>query len=436
MTEKLAARPSYKWLLVGMLWFVCFFNYADRQAIFSLFPLLHRELHLSSIQLGIVGSSFMWTYALVGPGAGWLCDRLPRKTLVLGGLIFWSIVTAATALAHTYTQLVLCRALGGLGEAFYFPAAMSLIGDYHGPSTRSRAMAFHQSSVYAGSIAGGALSGIIGQTYGWRVTFVWFGALGILLGAVLWVFVHEPARGQAQTGAVLESAEDPVVISLAAPTSFFSGLRDVLSRPLVLVLITVFMGANFVAVVFLTWMPTFLFEKFHMSLAMAGLNGTAFLQIASVVGVLGGGILADRIVRRGGTWIRGGRMLTQSLGLLCGVPFLFLAGWTTAVPALLTALVGFGLFKGLYDANLWAALYDVVPVHRRGSAVGFMNSLGWLGGGAAPVLIALAARRYGMSAAISATAAIYFCIGSVLLVAALLTLRGLRIRRPPTISGN
>lgn len=428
MAEKLAALPIYKWLLVGMLWFVCFFNYADRQAIFSLFPLLRRELHLSNVQLGIVGSAFMWTYALFGPAAGWLCDRLPRKALVLGGLIFWSIVTAATALAHTYTQLVIFRALGGLGEAFYFPAAMSLIGDYHGISTRSRAMAFHQSSVYAGSIAGGALSGIIGQTYGWRVTFIWFGALGILLGAILWLFIHEPNRGLAQSAdAVLESAEDPIIIQTStAPLSFFAGLKDVLTRPLVLVLITVFMGANFVAVVFLTWMPTFLFEKFHMSLAMAGFNGTAFLQVASVLGVLSGGILADRVVRRGGAWTRGGRMMTQSLGLLCGVPFLFLAGWTTAVPVLLVALVGFGLFKGLYDANLWAALYDIVPLHRRGSAVGIMNSLGWLGGGAAPVLIALAAQRFGMSAAISATAAVYLWIGSGLLASALVTLRKTR----------
>jgi len=115
------------------------------------------------VQLGVVGASFMWMYALFGPFAGWLGDRLSRKLLILCALIFWSGVTAATAIAHSYAQLALCRALGGLGEAFYFPAAMSLISDYHGPSTRSRAMSFHQSSVYAGSIAGGAFSGFFGE---------------------------------------------------------------------------------------------------------------------------------------------------------------------------------------------------------------------------------------------------------------------------------
>jgi MFS family permease len=131
-----------------MLWFVYFFNYADRQAIFAVFPLIKQQLGLTDVQLGIVGAAFMWMYALFGPLAGWLCDRLPRKNLVLGGLNAWSLVTALTAVCHTYGQLVLCRALSGLGEAVYLPASMSLIGDYHSSATRSRAMSLHQSSVY------------------------------------------------------------------------------------------------------------------------------------------------------------------------------------------------------------------------------------------------------------------------------------------------
>ncbi len=420
VTTRLANRPLYKWLLVGMLWLVCFFNYADRQAIFSIFPLLQRDMHLSPVQLGIVGSSFMWMYALFGPAAGWLCDRLSRKTLVLGGLIFWSAVTAGTAFTHNYLQLVVCRALGGLGEALYFPASMSLISDYHGRATRSRAMSIHQSGVYAGSIAGGALSGWIGQNQGWRMSFIYFGVLGMMLGALLLAFLREPKRTQDEEMAVAESAEQVQVLladrrSTGKP-GFLSGVVSVLSRPIVVVLIVVFMGANFVAVVFLTWMPTFLFNKFHMSLAMAGLNGTAFLQLASVVGVLGGGVLADAAVKRQG-WQRSGRMVIQAVGLLCGVPFLFLIGRTRLTSTLFFAMVGFGLFKGLYDANLWASLYDVVPSRSRGIAVGIMNSLGWLGGGAAPVLIAIVAKEYGMSAALSSTAGIYLGAGVCLLVA-------------------
>src|SRR5256885_12048518 len=162
------SQRSYKWSVVALLWCVCLFNYADRQAIFSVFPLLKSEMGLSDIQLGIVGSSFMWIYALAGPLAGIVGDRVSRKTLIVGGLVFWSLVTLATALSTRYSHLVLLRALEGLGEAFYFPASMSLISDYHGRDTRSRAMAFHQSSVYAGTILGGTAAGVFAQWYGWR----------------------------------------------------------------------------------------------------------------------------------------------------------------------------------------------------------------------------------------------------------------------------
>jgi MFS family permease len=411
-------NPSYKWLVIGMLWFVCLFNYADRQAIFSVFPLLEQQLHISKIQLGIVGSAFTWMYALFGPFAGSLCDRFSRKSLILGALVFWSIVTAATSICHSYAELIACRALSGLGEAFYFPAAMSLISDYHGAGTRSRAMSWHQSGVYAGSIAGGSISGFLGQYYGWQSSFVVFGSAGILLALILWGLLKEAPRGMSENVAM----QRPGVIAFpnraaastgtpaATPPNMLEGFAEVLSRPMVLLLIAVFIGANFVAVVFLTWMPTFLFEKFHMSLSMAGLNATVYLQVASVLGVISGGILADVLAKK----MKAGRLLAQSFGLLCGVPFVFLTGWTTSIPVLVAAMIGFGYFKGLYDANIFAGLYDVVPVARRGAAAGLLNSLGWLGAGFAPVTIALAAQRYGMSASISATAIIYLLIGSLL----------------------
>ena len=163
-----------------MLWFVCFFNYADRQAIFSVFPLLKQEMGLSDVQLGIVGAAFMWVYAGFGAIAGIVGDRFQRKTLIIGGLIFWSLVTIGTALSTNYVHLVICRALEGFGEAFYFPASMSLLSDYHSKETRSKAMSFHQSSVYAGTIAGGTVAGYMGQYYGWHTSFYLFGGLGVL----------------------------------------------------------------------------------------------------------------------------------------------------------------------------------------------------------------------------------------------------------------
>jgi MFS family permease len=396
-----------KWFTIGFLWFVFLFNYADRQAIFSLFPLIKTELRLTNVQLGILGACFMWVYALCGPITGWITDLVSRKTLILGSLIFWSVVTGATAISHTYGEMVLCRALGGLGEAFYFPAAMSMISDYHGPRTRSRAMSLHQSAVYAGTIAGGSISALVGQHSGWRTSFVVFGAGGVLLGLVLIFFLREPMRGASD----LQSQGKE---SVKTKSSIAQILRDIFGNRTARLLIFIFMGANFVAVVFLTWLPTFLYSKFHMSLSMAGLNATIYLQFASLFGVLCGGALADRFSKRSS----GGRLLTQSIGLLLGTPFLFLMGWTVSVPILILAMTCFGYFKGLYDANIIASLYDVIPAERRGAAAGIANSLGWLGGGTAPVIIAIGASHFGMSACISATAAIYLVIGILMLSAA------------------
>ena len=407
---------NYKWLVVGILWFVCFFNYADRQAIFAVFPLIKQQLVLTDVQLGVVGGAFMWMYALFGPVAGWLCDRLPRKTLVLGGLIAWSLVTALTAVCHTYGQLILCRALSGVGEVIYIPASMSLIGDYHGASTRSRAMSLHQSSVYVGSIAGGAFSGLIGQFYGWRWSFILFGSCGLLFSVVVGRFLQEPVRGSSEHVALL-----PVT---TGEGSLFEELKILLLSPVVRLLILTFIGANFVAVVFLSWIPSFLYGKFHMSLSMAGLNGTMYLQLSSVVGVLCGGLLADVLARR----FAGGRMLTQALGLFLGIPFLFFTGWAASVPAVVLGMIGFGYCKGIYDANIFASLYDVVAVRQRGTAAGMMNSMAWLGGGFAPIVIALAASKYGMGPSISGTAIVYFVSGFLMLLAARRTILALSKR--------
>lgn len=411
-------ESTYKWLVVVMLWFVCFFNYADRQAIFSVFELLKSEMHLSDVQLGIVGASFMWVYAAVGPIAGLVGDRINRKTLIIAGLVFWSLITIATALSTRYSHLVLFRALEGFGEAFYFPASMSILSAYHGAGTRSRAMSIHQSSVYAGTIAGGSVAGVLGQYYGWRSSFYLFGSLGIILGVVLLILLREPARVEESTpatvgahcarGAFDESSGSRIIGKFL--TDALKTVRDLFANPMVRILTLVFIGANFVAMIFLTWMPSFLYRKFNLSLAMAGVSATAYLQIASVLGVLSGGVLADRLAKSN----RGGRMRTQALGLMFGVPFIFLAGWTLSVPVVIVALTGFGYFKGLYDANIWASLHDVVPPERRASAVGFMNSLGWIGGGVAPVAIAAASERFGMSASISANSVIYLLVAALL----------------------
>jgi MFS family permease len=415
------SERTYKWVVVAMLWFVCLFNYADRQSIYSVFPLLKAEpqLQLTELQLGIVASSFMWVYAGAGWFAGLVGDRFRRKTVVLAGFLFWSLVTVAFSFATRYWHLVALRAIEGFGEAFYFPAAMALLSAYHGKDTRSRAMGIHQSSVYVGTVLGGTLGGALGEYFGWRSSFLLLGGLGILLAGVLWIFLEEPA-------AVTSPGER--VADRPAPGDLVRGLVLVFRVPMVRVLALVFVGANFVAMIFLVWLPKFLFDKFHLSLSMAGFSATAFVQVASVVGVLAGGWLADRLARRR----QGGRMITQAIGLFCGAPFIFLVGWTLQVPVLVLAMACFGLCKGLYDSNIWASVHDVVPPERRATVVGAINSIGWLGGAIATVSVAAASQRFGMSACLSATSGIYLLFGIILVAGVVAFMPGGKpYARPP-----
>lgn len=386
-----------------MLWAIAFFNYADRQAVFSVFPLLEREMQLTPVQLGLLGSAFAWVYGLASPLAGMVVDRVRRKTAILGGLHIWSVICAATALSKNFRHLFLFRAAEGLGETFYFPSSMSLISDYHGRDTRSRAMGLHQTSVYVGTIGGGFFAGLIGQHYGWRLSFIVFGALGILLGIVLHIFIREPERG----------AADRREAVTARPLSFPAFLRVVARTPPLMCLMGAFMCANFVAVVLLSWMPKFLYDRFSMSLAMAGLTATLFVQIASMAGAPLGGWLADAWRRRSPA----GRMAVQAIGVLGGAPFVALCGVTMSVSVMILALTAWGLFKGFYDANIFASVFDVVSPEARGTAAGVMNAVGWLGGGgSAPLVIGIIAQRESLGFAIALTSTVYIAAGILLLI--------------------
>lgn len=404
--------PRYKWYVVAMLWWIAFFNYADRQAIFSVFPLLEREMQLTSVQLGLLGSAFAWVYGICAPLAGNIVDRISRKKAVLGGLHIWSIICVATALSRNFRHLLFFRAAEGLGETFYFPASMSMVSDYHGKATRSRAMGLHQTSVYIGTIGGGFFAGLIGQYYGWRWSFVVFGGLGILLGFMLHKFLIEPRRGAADLDDVGAGEQAQAVRKMPLGEL----LKVIWGTPTVLLLMAAFLCSNFVGMVLLSWMPKFLYDQFHLSLAMAGLTATIFVQLASMVGSPLGGWLADSLRRR----TPGGRMAVQALGVFCGAPFVVWCGLTQSVMSLIVALTAWGLFKGLYDANIFASVFDVVRPEARGTAAGFMNMVGWLAGaGTAPVVIGYIAQRESLGLAIS-LAAVAYVVAGLLLVTGIL----------------
>ncbi len=420
---------AYKWWVVFMLWFVCFFNYADRQALSSVLPLLGREFQLDEVKLGLLGSAFAWVYAAAAPVAGLAADRFARKRLILAACVIWSFFTLMTARAGNFSWLFAARALTGLGETFYFPAAMALLSDYHDVRTRSRAMSWHQSAVYAGTILGSWLAAELAERAGWRLPFYLFGPAGILLAFILTRFLREPRRSEGE-GVAAEVREASLEIGKAEPAGgrHFSGLRGlglILKSPAALLLMAAFLCANFVAVIFLTWTPAFLVEKFNYSLGAAGLTGALYIHLASGVAVPCAGSLADRWERRRS----GGRMLVQILGLLGGAGFVFWVGKASETLGLIAAMLCFGLCKGFYDSGIFASLYDVIEPGARGVAAGLMNTVGWGGGALGPLFVGLACKYgRGSTRTENMSNAIAIC-GGVYLVAAVLVLAALLISK-------
>lgn len=403
------SNGHYKWLVVGMLWTIVFFNYADRQALSAVIPLLRVELHLSPHEEGIIGAAFAWVYGLCSPFAGRLVDRIRRRTAILGGLQIWSAICAATALAPGFGSLVVFRAAEGLGETTYFPGSVSLISDYHDPRTRSRALGFHQTGVYAGVVGGTTIAAVIGQRYGWRAPFVVFGGLGMLLAVALFFVLHEPPR---EVRRAVEPNE-----------SLLSVVKEILVTPAAIYLLLAFVCANAVASVLLFWLPTYVHDRFHQTLAFSGLSASFFAQFGSFAGAVIGGYSADIANTR----VRSGRMFVQAFGLALGIPFVVISGMTHSLTIVLMAFFGWGLFKGIYEASIFASMFDVTRPAIRGSVVGVMNMAAWLfGAGTAPVIIGYIAERTSLGTAIASAALVYVVAVVLLMLAAMRNRRAAR----------
>jgi sugar phosphate permease len=217
---------------------------------------------------------------------------------------------------------------------------------------------------------------------------------------------------------------DEQPVASTAELSFPDFLRHVLTTPTALLLMGAFICNNFVAVVLLSWMPNFLYTKFNLTLAAAGLSATIFAQLASMAGSPIGGWLADTLRKR----TPAGRILVQAFAALAAAPFVYLCGTRPEYALVLSSLFLWGMFKGLYDANIWASLFDVIRPEARGRAVGFMNMVGWIGGGTAPLIIGLMAEKQGLGSAIATSGFVY------VLGAALLALAAIAINRIPRAS--
>ena len=396
---------SYKWFLIAMLSFAFFFHQADR-ALFGLLTIpIQDELNLTGGQMGWINGALFATLAIMTPIAGFCGDRFSRKWLITGSLIFWSITTACMGFVGDFHVLGLVIpaflsvmffrsiATGG-GESFYAPSAYALIAVHH-KETRSVALSIHQAALYIGLMTSGALVGWIlhalkgsawvvkhfGELGFWRPVFIIFGSLGFLLGVGFIFFLREKGDGGDKRVDCKAKGEKPPLIE---------GLKAFFCNPSALLASGGFIAIVIANNVYMSWAPKFVAEKFAAELgdktaavASAG-NGTMLWHhVFAFAAIMAGGFLTDAFVKQFPRF----RLLVQGVALFLGAPMLVWFGFAPNLISTWVAVAAYGVFRGFFEVNTHASLFDVVAPKYRSTAVGLMTMLAFFLGALAPVLM-------------------------------------------------
>ena len=390
-------KGSYKWEVLVLLWIAFFLNQADRQVFNVVLPLIKADLHLSDMQIGSIATVFNLVYALLVPVAGYIGDLYSRKWVVMLSILFWSVATMFTGLSSGVFMLIVMRSIAtGGGEAFFGPANYSLLASYH-KGTRAFAMSIHQTSYYLGIILSGYVAGYIGEHYGWRNAFYVFGAVGVIHAIVL-IFRLKDKKDEE----VENSREKPKLLE---------GFKVLFSTPTAVVLTIGFSGLIFVLTGYLTWMPTYLYENFHMSLSSAGFHSMFYTHLFAFVGVILAGRYSDRLAKKN----PGVRMLMQGIGLLVAVPFIVMMGNSTVLPIIYIGFAGFGFARAFFDGNTYTVLYDVIPEKYHSSASGVMIMTGFMVGSMSPIVLGYLKPLFGLSFGLTMLAGVWLVCGVLLI---------------------
>ena len=353
------------WLVVALLVPVALLNYLDRQMLATMGLSIKAdfvELQGASgaENFGRLMSVFMWVYACCSPVSGFIADRSNRKWLIVFSLAVWSAVTLAMGQVHDYQTLYWLRAAMGVSEAFYIPAGLSLITDYHRGATRSMAVGFHMSGVYLGQALGG-VGGWVAQDISWRAAFGSCGCIGVGYAIVLAIFLRERNDCAASDLA----GQPPVTHHASRVTQKVHWLGFG-------ILVLCFCLPSLSGWAVKNWLPTLLQDRFLLDQKSSGLWATLTSASAGFFGVLLGGKISDLLSQRS---VRG-RTWTSAAGLLLTVPALLGIGFAPTPPLVVICAVFYGLGFGIFDTNNMPILCQLAPSRFRATGYGLMNFTG------------------------------------------------------------
>ena len=354
-------QKIYPWIVVALLSVVAFLNYLDRQMLSTMQTAIGADItELQQAQnFGRLMAIFLWVYAIVSPFAGSIADRLSRKWLIVGSLGVWSLVTLLMGHCQNFTQMYWLRGLMGVSEALYIPSSLSLIADYHAGKSRSLAVGLHMTGLYLGQAVGG-FGAIFASALSWRMTFQWFGVIGVLYAVVL-VFCLREKRAPKAAASETKPGQ-----------SILKSFGLIFSNIAFWVILFFFASTSLPGWATKNWLPTLFAQHIDGGMAVAGPVATITIALASFIGVMVGGPLSDKWVKKN----LKGRVYTSAIGLAMMIPALVLMGLGKGlVPAVASGLI-FGLGYGMFDTNNMPILCQFVPSRLRATAYGFMNMVG------------------------------------------------------------
>ena len=355
----------YPWVVVGLLSVVAFLNYLDRQMLSTMQAAIGVDIaELREAQnFGRLMAIFLWIYALVSPFAGSIADRLSRKWLIISSLGVWSLVTLLMGHCQTFSQMYWLRGLMGVSEALYIPSSLSLIADYHAGKSRSLAVGLHMTGLYLGQAVGG-FGSIFASALSWRLTFQWFGIIGVLYAVVLAFFLKEKRQEIAGHDAGRQSQPDR--------ESILKSFGLIFSNIAFWVILFFFASTSLPGWATKNWLPTLFAQNIDGGMAVAGPVATITIALSSFIGVMVGGPLSDKWVKKN----LKGRVYTSAIGLGMMIPALVLMGLGHGlVPDIASGLI-LGLGYGMFGTNNMPILCQFVPSRLRATAYGFMNMVG------------------------------------------------------------
>ena len=355
------------WLVVALLWFVAFINFLDRTMLTTMHGSLVRAIPMTEAQFGLLSSVFLWVYGAILPFAGFLADRFSRRRVIIGSLFAWSVTTCLTAYATTYAQLLGMRLLLGISESCYVPAGLALIADYHRGPTRTLAMGVHQTGLVAGMMLGG-LGGWLAERFTWSFAFSALGLPGLLYSVLLVFALRDAPRNE--VGEDIGAEPVPPVHLGAALASLLSSGAFLLELAAVIVL-----GAG--GWIIVGWLPTYVGEHFGLTQGVAGLSATGYLNGATAIGMIVGGVWTGRWCR---TNLRS-HLYVPAIGLCIAIPAMWVTANTSLFVTAMGGLIIFGITRTFFDVNLVPILCLVSDPRYRATGIGIISACSCITGG-------------------------------------------------------